>query len=165
MKNFNLFIIAITLILFTGTNAFSQRDSSQSNSKLKKVVKEKLMEKVGIDESTADKLIEITAENRKSMKELQKKRRDLAEYVLENPNNSDVGSKLDELYEIENKIHKTRSDHYLNLKSFLTPKQIALSMSFQKDLMKFMKKEIDKKKKGKNRKDKDNDNNNLNNDE
>lgn len=162
MKNIKLFILAISLVLFIGTNAYSQKDSSRSKDKLKKVVKEKLMERVGLDESTADKLIEMTAENRKLLKDLQKKRKEIAEYIFDNPDNSDMGSKLDELFDIETKINKARSDHYLNLKSFLTPSQIAKSMVFQKDLLKFMKKEMDKKKKGKKNRDKGDDNENFN---
>lgn len=162
MKNIKLFILVISLVLFIGTNAYSQKDSSRSNGKLRKVVKEKLMERVGLDESTADKLIEMTAEHRKEMKDFQKKRKELAEYIFDNPSNSNIGSKLDELFDVENKIHKAKSDHYLNLKSFLTPAQIAQSMTFQKDLLKFMKKEIDKKKKGKKNKDRDDSGENFN---
>lgn len=162
MKNIKIIYFILILILFVGTNAYSQKDSSRSKDKLKKIVKEKLMEKVGLDESSADKLIGLTSENRKELKELQKKRRELAEYVFENPKSPDVGSKLDDLFELETKISKTRSDHYQKLKSFLTPSQIALSMSFQKDLLKFMKKEMDKKKKGEKNRDKDDDNDNFN---
>jgi hypothetical protein len=105
-------------------------------------VKEKLIEKLNIDETTANKFIDLAAAQKKEMKEYMKKRNDLTEYIFDNPQSSDVGTKLDDLMDTENKINQSKNDFYTKLKAFLTPNQIAQSMVFQKELMKFMRKEM-----------------------
>jgi hypothetical protein len=142
MKILNLLILTLSFVLFTSAGSYSQNDTSRTKDKLKKIVKEKLMEKMNLDDATATKLIEITAANRKEMKELRKKEKDLTDYIFENPQSSDIGIKLDDLLNTENKINQLQNEHYTKLKSFLTPNQIAQSMVFQKELMKFMKKEM-----------------------
>jgi type VI protein secretion system component VasK len=130
MKTFNLLLLALSFIVLTSTGSYSQNDTSRAaaKEKLKKIVKEKLMEKMNLDDATATKLIELSAANRKEMKELRKKEKDLTDYIFDNPQSSDVGTKIE--------------DHYAKLKAFLTPTQIAQSMVFQKELVKFMKKEM-----------------------
>ena len=144
MKTLNLLILVLTFVLLTSAGSYSQSDTARTKEKLKKIVKEKLMEKMNLDDATATKLIEITAANRKEMKELRKKEKDLTDYIFENPQSSDVGTKLEDLLNTENKINQLQNEHYTKLKSFLTPNQIAQSMVFQKELMKFMKKEMKK---------------------
>jgi hypothetical protein len=157
MKTLNLLILTLSFVLLTSAGSYSQNDTSRTKDKLKKIVKEKLMEKMNLDDATATKLIELTASNRKDMKELRKKEKDLTDYIFDNPQSSDVGAKIEDLLDTENKINQLRNEHYTKLKSFLTPNQIAQSMVFQKELMKFMKKEM-KHDKGddKNGKEKDN---------
>ncbi len=152
MKTLNLLILVLSFILLTGTSSYSQSDSARSRDKLKKIIKEKIIEKLKIDESSATKLIDLTTENRKDMKDLKKKRKELTEYIFENAQTSDVGTKMEDLMDTENKINQSRNDFYTKLKTFLTPNQIAQAMVFQKDLMKFMKKEMKRNKKDDNMK-------------
>ncbi|MFZ4592480.1 MAG: hypothetical protein ACOYN6_15875 [Ignavibacteria bacterium] len=157
MKTLNLLLLVLSLIVFTSTGSYSQNDTSRSaaKEKLRKIVKEKLMEKMNLDDATATKFIELSAANRKEMKELRKKEKDLTDYIFDNPQSSDVGTKIEDLLEAENKINQLRNDHYAKLKAFLTPTQIAQSMVFQKELVKFMKKEMKLEKKEKDKKQED----------
>jgi low affinity Fe/Cu permease len=142
MKAINILITVFAFVLLTSAGTYSQNDTSRSKEKLRKVIKEKLIEKLNIDEATANKFIDIAAAQRKEMKEFMKKRKDLTDYIFDNPQSSDVGTKLEDLMDTENKLNQSRNDFYTKLKSFLTPNQIAQSMVFQKELMKFMKKEM-----------------------
>jgi len=142
MKTFNFIILVLAFFVLASTTSYSQNDTARSRDKLKKIVKEKLIEKLKIDEPTANKLIELTAENRKETKELRKKQKELTDYIFDNPQSSDIGSKLDDLMDSENKLNQLKNDHYTKLKAFLTPTQIAQSIVFQRELMKFMKKEM-----------------------
>ena len=154
MKTLNLLLLVLSFIVLTSTGSYSQNDTSRSaaKEKLKKIVKEKLMEKMNLDDATATKFIELSAANRKEMKELRKKEKDLTDYIFDNPQSSDVGTKIEDLLEAQNKINQLRNDHYAKLKAFLTPTQIAQSMVFQKELVKFMKKEMKLEKKDKDKK-------------
>lgn len=144
MKTFKLIIFVLAFILLAGSDSYSQNDTTRAKEKekLRKVVKEKLIEKLNIDEATAGKFIEITAANRKEMKEYNKKRKELTDYIFDNPQSSDIGTKLEELLDTENKVNQTRNEYYAKLKAILTPNQIAQAMVFQKELVKFMKKEM-----------------------
>jgi len=151
MKTLNLLLLVLSFIVLTSTGSYSQNDTSRAaaKEKLKKIVKEKLMEKMNLDDATATKFIELSTANRKEMKELRKKEKDLTDYIFDNPQSSDVGTKIEDLLEAQNKINQLRNDHYAKLKVFLTPTQIAQSMVFQKELVKFMKKEMKLEKKDK----------------
>jgi len=160
MKAINFLTVVFVLVLLTSAGSYSQSDTSRSRDKLRKVVKEKLIEKLNIDDVTANKFIDLAAAHRKEMKENMKRRNDLTEYIFENPQSSDVGTKLDELMDTENKINQSKNDFYTKLKTFLTPNQIAQSMVFQKELMKFMRKEMKRNNKGDDRGDDHNGNRN-----
>lgn len=156
MKTLNSIVLILSFLILTGTGAYSQTDTSRAaqKEKLKKMVKEKLMEKMSIDDASATKLMELASAHRKEMKELRKKEMDLTDYIFDNPTSSDVGTKIEDLLEAENKINQLRNDYYSKLKAFLTPTQIAQSMVFQKELTKFMKKEMKMEKKDKDGKEK-----------
>ena len=152
----NIKIILLMLLFFFSASAFAQTDTTTAREKLKTVVREKLIDKAGMDAITADKVIEMTAANRREMMEIKKQIKETRKYIYDNPESSDISSKLDELMELDGKLHKTRMDLYISMKSMLTPTQIAKTMAFQKNLSKFMKDEVDKKKKDrKEKRDKD----------
>ncbi|MFA5011008.1 MAG: hypothetical protein WC644_03545 [Ignavibacteria bacterium] len=154
MEKTKILILTIVLTLFVGSSLFAQKDTTGAREKLNKVLKEKLIEKVGLSESTADKVMEISAEHRKEIKDLKKQIKTLKKEISDNPESSDVSSKLDELSALQDKVHKSRQDMQTKMKALLTPTQIAETMAFQKEVKKFMKKEIKKTKKSK--KDKEN---------
>ncbi|MFA7360641.1 MAG: hypothetical protein WC139_06350 [Candidatus Kapaibacterium sp.] len=149
MKNTKILIFAIVLTIIAGSNLFAQKDTTGAREKLRKVLKEKLIDKVGLSEATADKVMEITAEHRKEIKALKKQIKTLKKEIYDNPKSSDVGTKLDELAALQEKTHKSRTDLQTKMRSVLTPTQIAETMAFQKEVKKFMKKEVKKTKKTK----------------
>jgi len=140
-----LFILVMIVLVSISNIILAQTDSTKADKKLKKAVKQKLIDKLSIDESTADKLMSAFQENRKAMNDLHKKRKKLQDDIVENPKNPDILKSIDELTDIDYKEYTTKKDFIDKLKTFLTPEQIALSFAFQKNLMKFMKKEIKEK--------------------
>ncbi len=140
MNKLKIFTFAIIILAVCSSGLYAQRDSS--GRKLKKVIREKLVEKIGIDETTADKVITLQTKHRKEIKELRKLQADYLKDITDNPESQDISSKLDAFVDCDNKIYQKRKEFLDDLKSFLTPKQIAQMMSFSKDLSKFMKKEM-----------------------
>lgn len=149
MKTKNILILTIVLALLCCSDLFAQKDTTGTREKLNKVIKEKLIEKVGLSEATADQVMEISDEHRKELRALNKQIRALKKEISDNPKSSDVSSKLDELSALQEKTHKSRLDMQAKLKAILTPTQIAETMAFQKEIKKFMKKEVKKTKKSK----------------
>lgn len=147
MKLTKLITCIFIIAAFVHLEANAQIDTSTARDKYRKVVKEKLIEKVGIDAPTADKVMEMTAANRRELQDIKKQIKDAKKYIYDNTESSDIGTKLDELYNLEDKLHKTKMDFHAKMKSMLTPSQVAKTMTFRKDLSKFMKDEVDKKKK------------------
>lgn len=132
--------IVILLIFIAGLNIplLAQEDTSMTDSrqKLKKAIKEKLMEKLNIDEPTANNFFKLFNEQRKVTNGYNKEKRQLMKSIEENPDASDVIKKINELIEIDDKINKSRKEFVIELQKFLTPKQIAQSIIFQKNLKK-----------------------------
>ena len=143
MKNVKFFSTALLILLLSVTCLYAQRDTT--GKKLNKVIKEKLVEKLGIDEGTADKVMGLYSKHRKDMKELKKQQMDYMKEVMENPESADIQTKLETLIELDNKVYLKKKELYEGLKQYLTPKQIAQSMSFVREVSKFMKKEMKEK--------------------
>jgi hypothetical protein len=121
----------------------AQNDTTLSNSrtKLRKVIKEKLMEKLNIDDATANKFIKLFNEQKKTIGDYNKEKRQIFKSIEENPDAGDVSDKINDLLNIDDKINKSRRDFIDDLKRILTPKQIAQSLIFQKNLRKYFMKE------------------------
>lgn len=147
MKTRILFVLVAAILIAGALNATAQQDTSTRKGKFQKVVKEKFMEKVGVDEKTADKFMEAMKFHKDEMKQLHQKRMSSMKEITDNPNSADVQTKLEELVDIDYKMHVSRKNFFLELKTFMTPQQIAASLSFQKDMKDFMKQN----KKGKNK--------------
>jgi hypothetical protein len=137
----------ILLLLFIAMcfnlNLKAQEDTTLTNSriKLRKVIKEKLIEKLGIDEATANVFIKLFNEQKKTIGDYNKEKRQIFKSIEENPNAGDVKSKINSLLDIDDKINKSRRDFITELGKILTPQQIAQSLIFQKNLRKFFLKE------------------------
>jgi Spy/CpxP family protein refolding chaperone len=138
---------AVVMFFITAGNAYSQHDSLKRNDgrKFKKAVKEKFMEKLSIDEPTADKYLEMYSAHRKSISDLHKRHSDLLKSLEENIDSPDLSTKLDEIANIDMMIAQKKLDFYESSKKILTPKQIVQSLQFQKELGKFVKKEMHRK--------------------
>ncbi|MCE1166367.1 MAG: hypothetical protein LWX07_13295 [Bacteroidetes bacterium] len=140
MNVIKIFTAALLVLIISVTGVYAQKDTSDR--KLNKVIREKLVEKLGIDESTADKVISLHVKHRQDMKEIKKQQEDYMKDILDNPDSPDIQTKLETLIDLDNKIYLKKKEFYENLKSYLTPNQIAQSMSFIRDVSKFMKKEM-----------------------
>jgi len=147
MKTRILIVMAAALFLACTFSAYAQQDTSRKG-KFQKVVKEKFMERVGVDEKTTDKFMETAKSHKNEMKSLQQKRMTLMKEITDNPGSTDIQSKLEDLLDVDYKMHMSRKGFYNELKTFMTPEQIAKTMTFQKDMKDFM----NKNKKGKNKK-------------
>lgn len=128
------------LFIFFGIilSAGAQEDTSLVNSRrqLKKVIKEKLIEKLNIDNETADKFIKLFNDERKKVSEYTKEKRAIVKYLEDNPDASDAMNKINDMLAVDEKIYKSRKDFIEELKIILTPQQIAKALIFQKNLRK-----------------------------
>ncbi len=131
-------LILLIFIFGFSFSVYSQEDTLNigSKHKLRKVIKEKLMKKLEIDEITAEKFTKLYNEQIKLIVEYNKNKREIMKSIEENPDSKDVMNKIEELIEIDSKIIKARKDFISELQKFLTPKQIAQSIIFQKNLRK-----------------------------
>ena len=144
MKNLIYIAILSFLTAFISTDAYSQRDTTRD--KFKKIVKEKLKEKLQIDDNTIDEYIRLYTTHRKAINELAKQRKDVLDYIENNLDASDLSQKIDEVLSIDAKMVDLRKDFIISLKNIMTPKQIAQTIIFQKKLLKFMSGERKKRK-------------------
>ena len=106
MNKLKIFTFAIIILAVCSSGLYAQRDSS--GRKLKKVIREKLVEKIGIDETTADKVITLQVKHRKEIKELRKLQADYLKDITDNPESQDISSKLDAFVDCDNKIYQKR---------------------------------------------------------
>lgn len=144
MKNF---ILIITLFILSFSAAEAQ--PKKMTDELKKIRKEKYLENVSVDNATADRYFEIFDENFLAVKKLNKQKKEYMEYIENNVEASDISAKIDEILDLESKILEKKKDMFVQLKTFLTPKQIAQSIVFHVKFTKELKNQIDKRKKGK----------------
>lgn len=142
--------IIIILIFIIGINfslqAQDDTTGTETKQKFKKAVKEKLMQKLDIDKTTADKLWKLFNEQKKVLKTYNQNKKELMKSIEENPDASDVMQKINDLTEIDDKINKSNKNFINELQKFLTPKQIAQTISFQNNLRKLLHRERGKNK-------------------
>jgi hypothetical protein len=140
--------IIFLIIIIAGFNISlkAQEDSTLTNSRtrFRKAIKEKLMEKLNIDDATANKVIKLSNEQKKQVAEYTKEKRQTIKYIEDNPDADNIMSKINGLLDLDDKINKSRKDFIEELKTILTPKQIAQSIIFQKNLRKLFLKEKDR---------------------
>lgn len=157
-------ILLFTLILFVSLSGttFGQRGNLNNTSdEIGQVMKQKLMENLNLDESTADKYIALHKENNKQLKGLMKEKRELMRSINSNPDAADIESKLNSFLDLDSKIVELRKNHISELKAFLTPQQIAKSMIFTRKFNKELRNQMRERKR--NRQNNDSQNNNKQN--
>ncbi len=141
MKNFILIVI-IFIVSFSAANAQPKKMTDE----LKKIRKEKYLENVSVDDATADRYFELFDENFLAVKKLSKQKKENMEYIEKNIEAADVSARIEEILDIDSKIVEKKKDLYTQLKTFLSPKQIAQSIIFQLKFNKELKNQIDKRK-------------------
>lgn len=138
MKRYSLFFTVFFILAFTFVNVFAQQDTSDSRQILKKAIKKKFIENLGLDKESADKFFRLYNESRKELNELTKKQKEIIEYINTNFDSPDISVKIDEMIENENKIFETRKNFINSLREFLTPQQIAKSIVMQIKMRKLL---------------------------
>jgi len=146
MKNFTgIFLI---LFLFNAGFSFAQRDGKKKTSDdLDRILKQKVMEKLSFDEPTADRLILAYKENNKQMRIIHKEKKEIMESIELDPGAADIESKLDKMVEIDTKSAELRKSFFTELKTFLSPQQIAKTLVLRKNFHKELRKQMGKQRK------------------
>lgn len=145
-------ILTLLVLTFLTVNlSFAQKDNFKFSDEVNKVLKSKLMEKLSIDENTADKYLTLTKNFQSSIRTLSSNQKKIYKELESNLDSPDLSSKIDEITNIDIQIANQKKEYYNNLKSIFTPKQIAQSIILQRDLFKKVKSEVDKRKKKKKR--------------
>lgn len=148
MKNILLFSV---FIVFTFVNlSTAQFDNNKDNDKkqfraqIDSIMKQKLIEKLNLSESSADKYIIAIRENNGKVKDLLKEKKTIMKSIEADPEAADVGGKLDKSFEIDSRIIETRKEFIRDVSSYMTPQQIAKSMILKKNFNKEFKNQIKK---------------------
>ncbi len=142
-------LLFLLLILFNFSNSFAQKDShkKQFREKIDSVMKQKLIENADLDSISANKFIETYNESNKQIRKIIKEKKSQMEVIENDLSASDMESKIDRLIELETGILDLKKGFISDLKSFLTPQQIARTIILRKNLEKVMRKEINKREK------------------
>ncbi len=149
-----LLTLFILSMLIMAVNVFSQPDSLkiQRKQELENLFKEKVKTNLNVDQYTADRLVESYKNNNLQMRTLRKEIKETYKSIESDPDAADLSSKLDRIIDLEKKSVEQKEKFYNELKTFLTPQQIAKSFFMKKKFNKELRKELDKR--GKKRKDK-----------
>lgn len=144
----NVFLI---LILFNLKDTFAQKDidKKQFRERIDSVMKQKLIENADMDTLTADRFIQIYNDNIRQIRKIIKEKQSLMNKMESDPASPDMGTNIDKLTELETNIMSIKKDFITELKTFLTPQQIAKTIIMRKNLQKVMRKEINKREKDK----------------
>jgi hypothetical protein len=149
MKKTYLIIFTILFLLISNNYSDAQVDSTKGQfvDRIRKVLKEKLIEKLEFDEQTADKYVELYYIAADETIKLNEQRMKTFRYLENNPEAEDIDQKVDELIEIDIKIAGLRKDFLLGIKEILTTKQTAQAVVFQNKFNRFLREQINKFKK------------------
>lgn len=126
----NLFLIIFTLLFITGTNA--QDDNFRT--KIEKIKVEKLVKKLELDEVTEDVFVQKYKTFRQTVRDLNKARAKIIKQIEKNLDNNEVlDTLIDRMLEVEQEITTQRKNYAEDLKTYLTPKQIATMIIFERN--------------------------------
>lgn len=137
--------LLITAIFFLSTvSVFGQIEESKKPGRedIEKIMKQKLMDKLSFDESTADRFLNSYKENNRKIRQLNKEKKELMETIELDPSAQDIDSKLNQMLDIETQMLEQRRSFFSELRTYLTPQQIAKTMLLRKNFQKEFRKEI-----------------------
>ncbi len=146
----NLFskILFVILILYSGlSQAQVDRENKIFRERLDSLMKQKIIESLALDEPTANKFLESYKENNKQIRKIAKEKKELMNTLEMDPSASDMDSKLEQLFDIESRLLEQRRNFFKDLKTFLTPQQIAKTLILRKNFEKELKNQITTQKK------------------
>jgi hypothetical protein len=114
--------------------------------KVKLFRKEILIKKANLNNEEADIFLNILDSYNKDIRNLMKARRKLINDIDNNPESSDINTKLDKLIQLEYDIADQRKNMFNDLRTKFTPVQIARVLTEHKRFMSRLKDEIKEKK-------------------
>jgi hypothetical protein len=129
------FVLAVIIILLSGSNSniFAQKNSNGIREKIEKIKLEKLLKKLDLDESTKAVFTEKYKSYSSTIKELNAKRFKAYKLMAEN---LESGEGLDTLVNLvlnyEDEVNKEKIQFAEDLKTILTPKQLATMIIFER---------------------------------
>lgn len=148
MKTYKLIILS--LILFAFNTSYAQRDMKKMKftEKIDSVMRVKLIENGDLDSITADKFLEIYKDNNNKIRKISKEKKNLMETIEKDPEAMDMESKINNLMDLETSILDLRKSFITEIKSFLTPQQIAKTLVMRKNIERVIRKELSNRRKG-----------------
>lgn len=148
MKNITLIAAFVILVIGNISNAQFEKkndnDKRQFRMQIDTLMKQKLMEKLDMSESTADKYVSAFRENNNRIKELMKEKKAVMKSIEADPEAADIITKLDKAFDIDSRIIETRRAFIKDISTYLTPQQIAKSMILKKNFNREFKDQIRK---------------------
>ncbi len=129
-----IYIVLLAIVCLSYTNGAAQNDGDDFRSKLEKIKLEKLVNKLELDKSTEDFFIQKYKDFHKSIGGLNKKRGKIVKQIEKNlDNNESLDTLINRMLDVEQEITTERKNFADDLKTFLTTKQIAQMIVFEKN--------------------------------
>ena len=132
-KRTYILIIALVLTGFMTSIVWAQDNGDKFRDKIEKIKLEKLVKKLELDDNTAEKFKAKYKDFSAEVRDLNQKRVEAYKQMLEDlKNGSPVDSSLNKVLDYENQLYKARESFAEDLKTILTPKQIAIMIVFER---------------------------------
>jgi hypothetical protein len=129
----NRIITFFFLVFIVSISVYSQSDTTNFRELVEKIKIEKMVNKMGLDKSTEQLFIERYKIFSGEIKNLNKQRNKLIKKIERSiDNENELDSLLDMILEIEQNITTKRKEFKTDLKTFLTNKQIATMLIFER---------------------------------
>ncbi len=144
-----MFTALILMLIFSLPGVITaQPDTSRQmmRQELDKIMKDGLIEKVGLSETTADMFMSNLDEERRNIRELMDERKDLMQDIDFDPGAADIEQKLDRVFDIDIQIAGMKKEFKNRLRQFMSAQEIAKTMKFRRKFEKELRKEIGKRK-------------------
>ncbi|MGA2667828.1 MAG: hypothetical protein ABSF32_02815 [Ignavibacteria bacterium] len=138
-------VIFMELLLFLCTSITSaQNNKNDFGDKIQKIKLEKLMKRLDLDENSSAVFKEKYIDFSKSLKALNKKRFQTYKLMTENlESGNGLDTLVDQIIKLENDVNQLKQDFAIDIKTILTPKQIATMIIFERkfnsEIMKLLK--------------------------
>jgi hypothetical protein len=132
-KNYKISLF-LSVILFAFTVCtYGQVKNDGIRDKIEKIKMEKLINKLGLDDMTAEVFTQKYKNFVSVIKDLNQKRVKTYKLMIENlQSGNGLDTLVDQLLDYESKIAKERDNFAADLKTILTPKQIATMIVFER---------------------------------
>jgi Spy/CpxP family protein refolding chaperone len=147
-NNVTKYLVVLMLFVLAGKGFAQPVDTPPDDRKdeITKILKQKFIDKVQVDDATADKFFRLYEDNNRKMKDINKQKREVMKYIEANPDAADIEQRLNDLMSLEEQALQQKKNFYNEAKGILTAKQLAQSIVLQSNFRKFLKEEIRKRK-------------------